>query len=62
MPIYEYECVECGTRFDKFVRSATRPVEVACPTCKSENCRKVVSAFASTGVQSSGANCAPSGG
>jgi len=62
MPIYEYECAECGTRFDKFVRSATRPVEVACPTCKSENCRKVVSAFASTGSQSSGADCAPSGG
>lgn len=65
MPIYEYHCEECGTAFDKFVRSISTPVEVECPECQSRRCKKHFSTFgtAATGGGSfSAASCAPSGG
>ncbi len=62
MPIYEYECTECGARFDKFVRSISRQIDVICPECKSRNCRKIVSTFSSGQSGSSGSSCSPSGG
>ncbi len=62
MPIYEYECSDCGARFDKFVRSLSRQTDVTCPECKSDNCRKIVSSFSSGGSSSGGASCSPSGG
>lgn len=65
MPIYEYHCEECGTTFDKFVRSISTPVEVECPSCHSHSCKKHFSTFGTTGTGGgalSGASCAPSGG
>jgi putative FmdB family regulatory protein len=32
MPLYEYECDACGTRFEKIVRFSDPPLE-ACPSC-----------------------------
>lgn len=32
MPLYEYECFLCGTRFDRIQRATADPVEV-CPEC-----------------------------
>ncbi len=32
MPTYEYECRECGHRFDKFQSMTAAPLE-ACPNC-----------------------------
>ena len=63
MPIYEYECVECGQHFDKFVRSISAAVNVECPECHSKNCRKGFSLFG-MGSSTTGArqvSCAPSG-
>ncbi|HEY4688033.1 MAG TPA: FmdB family zinc ribbon protein [Anaerolineae bacterium] len=31
MPIFEYECQDCGERFEQLVRMLTRPEEVECP-------------------------------
>ena len=65
MPIYEYKCEDCGTTFDKLVRSIATPVEVECPECHSRNCKKHFSTFGTTGAGSSSlsaASCAPSGG
>jgi len=66
MPIYEYHCEECGTTFDKLVRSMSAPVEVECPTCHSTRCKKHFSTFGTSGFGSgsySGASsCSPSGG
>jgi len=65
MPIYEYRCEECGSRFEKFVRSMSSPVEVECPECHSKRCKKSISLFglASAGSSSSASasSCAPSG-
>ncbi|NPV08095.1 MAG: zinc ribbon domain-containing protein [Anaerolineae bacterium] len=62
MPIFEYECRHCGRHFEKFVLSA-RSVSVACPVCGSDNVRKVLSAFATSGRGATGGatSCLPSG-
>ncbi|HNT37636.1 MAG TPA: zinc ribbon domain-containing protein [Rubrivivax sp.] len=43
MPIYEYQCEECGSEFELLVRSDTR---LACPTCDSTQLEKQLSVFA----------------
>jgi putative FmdB family regulatory protein len=67
MPIYEYQCQDCTTTFDVFVRSISKKVEAVCPTCGSTHTRKGVSTFASKnagGVSgsraASSADCGPS--
>ncbi|MCM8767705.1 MAG: hypothetical protein NC816_02000 [Candidatus Omnitrophica bacterium] len=33
MPTYEYECINCGYKFEKFQRMSEQPVS-ECPECK----------------------------
>jgi len=68
MPIYEFDCNDCGKSFDKLVRSASRISEVTCPDCHSDQVKKKLSLFSSkvsggtrSSVSSSAASCAPSG-
>jgi putative FmdB family regulatory protein len=42
MPIYEYVCLNCDTEFEELVFSQDEPV--ACPSCRSENTEKLMSA------------------
>lgn len=48
MPIYEYDCEECGTRFETLVRRPDEPV--ACPACESGRVKKRFSVFAKGGA------------
>ena len=57
MPIYEYECQQCGERFEYFRRFFEDEKEIKCPRCGAEKSRKVVSAF--TRGSSSGGACLP---
>ncbi len=41
MPIYEYRCDECGTTFDKLIRSSSA---ITCPQCGSASLEKLLSA------------------
>ena len=45
MPVYEYFCRTCNTRYDKLrpLRDADAPV--ACPTCNEENSVRALSLF-----------------
>ncbi len=43
MPIYEYRCEECQTRFETLVRHGDTP---CCPQCQGERLQKLVSAHA----------------
>jgi putative FmdB family regulatory protein len=52
MPLFEYECLECGERFEALVVGAKRP---ACPECGSEDLQKLLSTFGVGGGASTGA-------
>jgi putative FmdB family regulatory protein len=53
MPIYEYLCDDCDTRFEKIV--INKQQEIACPKCASKKATIQLSVFAtSNGSSSSG--------
>ncbi|MDX6634706.1 MAG: hypothetical protein QOF06_909 [Solirubrobacterales bacterium] len=52
MPIYEFECEECGVRFEELVASGQA---AACPACGSERTRRLLSAVSPPGRQPRGA-------
>ncbi len=52
MPIYEFECEECGNRFEELV---TGEASVPCPRCESGRTRRRLSAVAPQSRQPRGA-------
>jgi putative FmdB family regulatory protein len=57
MPIYEYRCLECGEKFEEFVRFINKPEpEFKCPKCGGGKVEKLLSSF---GFRSSGSGSEP---
>ena len=54
MPINEYLCEECDTRFEKIV--INKQQEIACPKCASKNASIQLSVFATANGRSNGAS------
>ena len=48
MPLYEYVCKDCDTRFDALVGSAQAD-HVSCDSCSGPNVRRLISSFATVG-------------
>lgn len=64
MPIYEYHCKQCGSRFEKLVKLSAKISEIECPKCGARRAEKAVSLFGTKGNLSSGgpslgASCGP---
>lgn len=53
MPIYEFECGECGARFEDLVAAAAPPP--ACPECGAARTRRLISNVSPPGRQPRGA-------
>ncbi|HUC00768.1 MAG TPA: zinc ribbon domain-containing protein [Solirubrobacterales bacterium] len=53
MPIYEFECEECGARFEELV-AADAPAP-ACPECGAARTRRLISNVSPPGRQPRGA-------
>ena len=53
MPLYEYTCRGCGHQFEALVRSGDTP---ACPSCKSQDLERLISAFGVNSPEMSRAN------
>ena len=53
MPIYEYECTECGERFDKLIRNIEKPPQIVCPACESLDVQRLISQVAVHGGEGS---------
>ena len=53
MPIYEFECEECGARFEELV--ASTEVKVGCERCGSAAVRRLLSNVSPPGRQPRGA-------
>jgi putative FmdB family regulatory protein len=49
MPIHEYDCEQCGHRFDFLLQR--RDERVACPRCGSERLERRLSVFAPRGAK-----------
>lgn len=63
MPLFEYECRQCGHQFEALVVGARKPV---CPKCKGDDLEKRVSRFgtaaAAAGGWSRSSSCGSTGG
>jgi putative FmdB family regulatory protein len=62
MPIFEFECLDCGVEFEKLVWKTASVSEVVCPVCGSGRVDEKISTFASFAKAGSSGSCAPGGG
>lgn len=70
MPIFEYRCGDCNSKYEVLVKSASSAAEVSCPKCHSVNSTKLFSTFAAQpngssdmgGCSDGSCGYAPSGG
>jgi len=64
MPIYEYRCEDCGTKFEKLIRRTSDVPELSCPSCGQKRLRQELSTFAARSgpSQSADAPMCPKGG
>lgn len=46
MPLYEYTCNACRTKFEQLVRTAERDDGIPCPECGSSKTARALSVFA----------------
>ena len=46
MPIYEYKCEACATRFEKLVRRTAEEDQLSCPSCGERHLSQEYSTFA----------------
>jgi putative FmdB family regulatory protein len=53
MPVYEFECEDCGNRFEELTGAATQ--NLACLACGSERTRRLLSPVSPAGRQPRGA-------
>ncbi len=53
MPVYEFECEQCGERFEELTSSETR--SMVCPHCASTRTRRLLSQVSPAGRQPRGA-------
>jgi putative FmdB family regulatory protein len=61
MPIYEYRCASCGSKFDKRLSMSAADSQIYCPSCGSE-ARRLLSVFAAFRKSESGQVAAIGGG
>jgi putative FmdB family regulatory protein len=53
MPLYEYQCTQCGERFEVRQSIGEDGSNVCCPKCKAGKPKKLISTFSSPGTGSS---------
>lgn len=46
MPIFEYRCEDCSTRFEKLVRKSADTEAIVCPECGTNRLKQELSTFA----------------
>jgi putative FmdB family regulatory protein len=68
MPLYEYQCKECGEEFEKVLRFSEANQTPICPACQSQLTRKKLSTIAARvnalggAITSTNNNCGSRGG
>jgi putative FmdB family regulatory protein len=54
MPIYEYQCEQCGHCFEKLMFAGDKDQDLQCPVCGAQQIRKLVSCAATLSGAGSG--------
>jgi len=49
MPIYEFRCADCGTRFEALCRIGSSGEDLNCPQCQGISLQRLMSTFFSRG-------------
>jgi putative FmdB family regulatory protein len=61
MPLYEYACTGCETKFDALRSMAEADAPIECPNCGSEDTKRAISLFCAIGdsgvIADSGSAC-----
>ncbi len=58
MPVYTYECKDCGQKFELLVGVGAGNEEIKCKKCNSKNVQKIPTVFnAGSGRSSSSSGC-----
>ena len=55
MPIFEYQCKDCGAQFEKISHASGE--KILCKKCASARVEKLLSVFAVSGASSDGPAC-----
>lgn len=50
MPIYEYKCEQCNKVFEEFIRTDSDLKNLKCPSCNSNNLKKIMSLYSAFGL------------
>jgi putative FmdB family regulatory protein len=58
MPIFEYACDDCGTKFEKLVRRSADADAVRCPSCGQDHLTTQYSTFAAHSAASKSGSAA----
>jgi putative FmdB family regulatory protein len=62
MPLYEYRCRDCSTKFEELVGRTVPEKTPLCPSCGSRDCERLFSTFAAnTGKGLSSSSCSTGG-
>ncbi len=48
MPIYEFKCNKCGTKFEELINSGYKNGNIECPECGSKESERLFSCFSSS--------------
>ena len=54
MPLYEYLCADCGTKFEELRPSREMDASIACPACTSNKTVRALSIFACSNTIATG--------
>lgn len=45
MPVFEYQCKSCSSKYEVYHKTTTGTEEVSCPKCSSNDSKKLFSSF-----------------
>jgi putative FmdB family regulatory protein len=62
MPIFNYQCGDCGKHFERIIKQSETEDKQDCPACQSLNSHKLMSMFGSYTIKgNNGASTRPKG-
>lgn len=61
MPVFEYRCNDCDTKYEILHKSREIKENIVCPKCNSQNSKKLLSGFSASVAYTPSSPCAAAG-